>query len=349
MNYQLSTQSFFRIRMIIITIFSILIFTSCSSFINNESISSRIERLSEDEIPLANTPTVQKSFDEESFEKKLNAYLEKNKIPDYSTEPYFQLNNGKVFFTQKDKSIVKSFEKYEDLDVLGCVRGASACIGKDLMPKEERGNIGNIKPAGWHTIKYDFIDGKYLYNRCHLIGFQLTGQNDNEKNLMTGTRYFNIEGMLPFENMVADYIKETGNHVIYRVTPLYYSEKDLVSNGVIIEAFSIEDKGDGIEFNVFVYNVQPGVFIDYSTGDNESAESAKGNKGISSQANKSEKNSSEEVNNLKVDNQEEIVYWVPKGKVYHCKESCSALSRSKTILEGPLSECPKSKPCSKCY
>ena len=134
------------------------------------------------------------------------------------------------------------------------------------MPTEERGEIGQIKPSGWHTVKYDIVDGKYLYNRCHLIGFQLSGENANEKNLITGTRYFNVEGMLPFENMVADYVKETENHVVYRVTPLYDGD-NLVAKGVQMEAFSVEDKGEGICFNVFVHNIQPGIEIDYATGE----------------------------------------------------------------------------------
>ena len=133
------------------------------------------------------------------------------------------------------------------------------------MPTEERGNIGSVKPSGWVTAKYDIVDGKYLYNRCHLIGFQLTGENANERNLITGTRYMNVEGMLPFENMIADYVKETNNHVIYRVTPIF-SGNNLVCDGVQMEAISVEDKGDGICFNVFAYNVQPGIKIDYATG-----------------------------------------------------------------------------------
>ena len=146
---------------------------------------------------------------------------------------------------------------------------AHACIGRDLMPTEERGPIGQVKPTGWHTVKYDCVDGKYLYNRCHLIGFQLTGENANERNLITGTRYLNIDGMLPFENMVADYIKETNNHVMYRVTPVYEGDNQL-SDGVLMEGYSVEDAGAGICFCIFAYNAQPGVTIDYATGDSYS-------------------------------------------------------------------------------
>lgn len=133
------------------------------------------------------------------------------------------------------------------------------------MPTEERGEIGMVKPTGWHTVKYDNVDGNYLYNRCHLIGYQLTGENANEKNLITGTRYFNVEGMLPFENQVADYIRETGNHIMYRVTPVF-TGSNLLADGVVMEAMSVEDSGAGICFHVFVYNKQPGIFIDYETG-----------------------------------------------------------------------------------
>lgn len=186
-------------------------------------------------------------------------------IPAFSGEPYVALNNSTPAFGAEELTTT-SFETYSSLDNLGRCGVAYACIGTDLMPTEERGSIGQVKPTGWHTVKYDVVDGKYLYNRCHLIGFQLSGENANERNLITGTRYMNVDGMLPFENMVADYVKETNNHVMYRVTPIY-SGNNLVANGVQIEAQSVEDDGDGILFNVYVYNNQPGVVIDYATGD----------------------------------------------------------------------------------
>ena len=158
-----------------------------------------------------------------------------------------------------------SFEAYSSLDPLGRCGTAFACLGKDLMPTEDRGSIGQVKPSGWQTAKYDIVDGKYLYNRCHLIGFQLSGENANERNLITGTRYLNVEGMLPFENMVADYVKETGNHVLYRITPIFEGD-NLVASGVQMEGMSVEDRGESIQFNVYCYNVQPGVSIDYATG-----------------------------------------------------------------------------------
>ena len=184
----------------------------------------------------------------------------------YNGDAFTVLNDNNPTVSESEK--VESFEKYSDLDELGRCGVAEACIGIDLMPTEDRGAIGQIKPSGWHTVKYDIVDGKYLYNRCHLIGFQLTGENANEKNLITGTRYFNVEGMLPFENMVADYIKETQNHVMYKVTPVYDGD-NLVAKGVIMEAYSVEDKGEGISFNVFVHNIQPGIEIDYKTGESK--------------------------------------------------------------------------------
>lgn len=181
----------------------------------------------------------------------------------YSGKPYAVVNGGIPSFSQTGTA---SWERYGELDRLGRCTAAEACIGMDIMPALTRGPIGQIKPTGWHTAKYDFVDGKYLYNRCHLIGFQLTGENANERNLITGTRYLNTKGMLPFENMVADYIKDTGNHVMYRCTPVF-AGNELVARGVHLEAYSVEDKGDGICFNVFIFNVQPGVKIDYLTGE----------------------------------------------------------------------------------
>ena len=185
-------------------------------------------------------------------------------VPEYSGQPYVIINDNEPYF-DKDNLTTQSFEEYSSLDSLGRCGVAYANIGEETMPTEKRGNIGMIKPSGWQIKKYDFIDGKYLYNRCHLIGYQLSGENANEKNLITGTRYMNTEGMLPFENQVADYVKDTGNHVLYRVTPVF-EEDNLVADGVLMEAMSVEDRGLDIEFNVFVYNVQPQVKIDYQTG-----------------------------------------------------------------------------------
>ena len=180
---------------------------------------------------------------------------------------YIEVNNNKPEFKPADIS-TSSFETYSELDDLGRCGVAYACIGVDLMPTEERGSIGSVKPSGWQSIKYDVVDGKYLYNRCHLIGYQLTAENANEKNLITGTRYLNVIGMLPFENMVADYIQETNNHVLYRVTPDFHGD-ELVARGVKIEAYSVEDNGSGVSFNVYCFNIQPGVIIDYTNGNSQ--------------------------------------------------------------------------------
>lgn len=185
-------------------------------------------------------------------------------IPEYSGSPYVEINGNIPDFRESDYS-TEVFESYSELDSLGRCGVCFANIGIELMPTEERGEIGQIKPSGWQLAKYDCVDGKYLYNRCHLIGYQLSGENANEKNLITGTRYMNVEGMLPFENMVADYVESTGNHVLYRVTPVF-DGNNLVASGVQMEAKSVEDDGVGICFNVYVYNCQPGVAIDYANG-----------------------------------------------------------------------------------
>lgn len=193
-------------------------------------------------------------------------------IPAFSGEPYVVVNNNVPYFSEDDLD-TDAYEFYSELDRYNRCGYAMACIGIETMPTEERGSIGQVKPSGWQTVKYDFVDGKYLYNRCHLIGFQLTGENANERNLITGTRYLNVEGMLPFENMIADYVKETENHVLYRVTPMFDGTNAL-AGGVLMEAKSIEDDGAGILFCVYAYNNQPGVLIDYATGDSELDETA---------------------------------------------------------------------------
>ncbi len=197
-----------------------------------------------------------------------------DEVPAYSDSLYVVISDNVPLFDNEDL-VTRSYEFYSELDFLGRCGYAMACIGPELMPTEERESIGHIKPSGWIQAQYDFVEGKSLYNRSHLIGFQLTGENDNEKNLITGTRTFNAYGMLPFENMVADYIKETGNHVIYRVTPIY-DGNNLVASGVQMEAMSVEDQAQGICFHVYVYNVEPGVEIDYATGESRLAQNAAG-------------------------------------------------------------------------
>lgn len=209
------------------------------------------------------------------YENKIKAFINSHayqnesfnieNIPKYKGSNYIIINENEPDF-DITKYENESFEVYNSLDSLGRARQAFASIGIDLMPTEERGSIGSIKPTGWHTVKYDIVDGKYLYNRCHLIGYQLSGENANEENLITCTRQMNVEGMLPFENKVAEYVKETKNHVLYRVTSIY-DGANLLANGVQIEALSLEDNGKGIKFNVFIYNVQEGIEIDYNTGE----------------------------------------------------------------------------------
>lgn len=191
-----------------------------------------------------------------------------NEIPDFDGKtPYVILNNNEPEFPDEDFNI-NSFEKYSELDSLGRCGVAYANVSKDTMPTEARGDISKVKPTGWHAVRYDCVDGKYLYNRCHLIGYQLTAENENKQNLITGTRYLNVEGMLPFENQVAEYIKTTNGHVLYRVTPIF-KDNNLVANGVQMEAKSVEDRGEKVKFNIYAYNVQPNIKINYLTGSSE--------------------------------------------------------------------------------
>lgn len=218
---------------------------------------STIENVPETETPATNSTTSSISL---------------SSIPEYSSSPYTTINNNIPDFSASDMTRTDAFETYSDLDSLGRCGVAYANICKEIMPTEKRGDIGSVKPSGWHTAKYSgLVDGNYLYNRCHLIGYQLSGENANEKNLITGTRYLNVEGMLPFENMVDDYVDETNNHVLYRVTPVFDGD-NLVASGVQMEAYSVEDSGAGISFNVYCYNVQPGITIDYATGDSALSE-----------------------------------------------------------------------------
>ena len=215
-------------------------------------------------------PNIQEQFLTTSNENfTYDNSFELENIPNFSSEPYVVINENEPEFSQDDFT-TKSFEKYSELDFLGRCGIAFTNLSIDTMPSadDERESISSIEPSGWINKKYDIVDGGYLYNRCHLIGYQLSAENANEKNLITGTRYMNTEGMLPFENKVAEYIKETRNHVLYRVTPIYEGD-NLVANGVQIEAKSVEDNGKGICFNVYCYNVQPGIEINYKTGESK--------------------------------------------------------------------------------
>lgn len=209
---------------------------------------------------------VQSGLDTQAVQENTQKSYESTDIPAYAGNSFVILDDNKPAFSKQDRERTDAFETYSDLDELGRCGVAYANICKELMPTEERGAIGMVKPTGWHTVKYDNVEGKYLYNRCHLIGYQLAGENANEKNLITGTRYLNVTGMLKFEDRVADYVKATDHHVLYRVTPVFEGD-NLVATGLEMEAYSVEDSGKGVSFHVFVYNIQPGITIDYATGE----------------------------------------------------------------------------------
>ena len=267
-----------------------------------------------------------------------NSYVSLDAIPEYDGKAYVAVNNNEPFFTDSDMTTT-AFENYSDLDSLGRCGVAYANICKDIMPTEQRGKIGMIKPSGWHTVKYDVIKDRYLYNRCHLIGYQLAGENANPKNLITGTRYLNVEGMLPFENLVADYVNNTGNHVLYRVTPMF-SGSNLVANGVLIEAKSVEDNGGGILFNVYCYNVQPGVGINYENGDSWLD-------GTTGSASSGSDSSAAENSAADSSNSETMVHITATGKKYH-RAGCRTLKKSDTEVTLDEAKSMGLSPCGIC-
>lgn len=258
-----------------------------------------------------------------------------SEIEEFANNPYSIVNDNIPYFNEEDYT-TQAFEKYSELDYLGRCGVAYANICIEIMPTKERGEIGMIKPSGWHTVKYDIVDGKYLYNRCHLIGYQLSGENDNVNNLITGTRYMNVEGMLPFENMVDSYVENTNNHVLYRVTPMFEGE-NLLATGVLMEAWSVEDNGEGICFNVFVYNSQPGIIIDYSNGESKIDENY---------------NQNEETTKL-IDTAEEYYVINTNTKKFH-KKDCESAKKinegNKIIYYGSREEVIKQgfAPCGNC-
>lgn len=267
-----------------------------------------------------------------------NSYVSLDAIPAYDGKAYVAVNNNEPFFMDSDMTTT-AFENYSDLDSLGRCGVAYANICKDIMPTEERGKIGMIKPSGWHTVKYDVIKDRYLYNRCHLVGYQLAGENANPKNLITGTRYLNVEGMLPFENLVADYVNNTGNHVLYRVTPMF-SGSNLVANGVLIEAKSVEDNGGGILFNVYCYNVQPGVGINYENGDSWL-------EGTTGSASSGSDSSAAENSAADSSNRETMVHITATGKKYH-RAGCRTLKKSDTEVTLDEAKSMGLSPCGIC-
>ena len=318
------------LKLLVVMLMLMALLTGCSKTVNdagaklesayNEAVDNMVEDETEEDNnaeeknnnETQSPESTKKASNDVKATQKATKESKNTGIPKYNGKAYTVLNNNKPSFTSSDLKN-KSYEHYGKLDSLGRCSVAIACIGKNLMPREKRGSIGKVKPTGWHTVKYDIVDGKYLYNRCHLIGYQLTGENANERNLITGTRYLNVDGMLPFEDMVADYVKETGNHVLYRVTPVYKG-KNLVAHGVKMEAKSVEDKGKGICFNVFVHNIQPGITIDYATGDSQLSN----NDGTNSQTSQQESSDNTEKNTQDSSNTKVEIRGNSKSKIYHC-------------------------------
>lgn len=282
--------------------------------------------------------TTQKPTETQKPEKQEEAKpVALSSIPAYSGKAYVVINNNQPSFSESELK-TSGYETYSGLDSLGRCGMAIAAVGKDTMPKanEERGSISSIKPTGWQQATYDNISGKYLYNRCHLIGWQLSAENANRGNLITGTKYLNVEGMLPFENMVADYIKETGNHVAYRIVPIYEGN-NLLASGVQMEAYSIEDKGEGICFNVYCYNVQPGITIDYATGKSTGPATEQNNNAV-------QNTTTQETN-------KEVQVWIPaSGKKYHSKNNCGTMNPDKASqVTKQMAESKGYTACKNCY
>lgn len=302
------------------------------------------------------TATKEETTTETETTEKVDVSTDKNitlaDIPEYSEKPYVAINNNVPYFKDAELSTISS-EFYSELDSLERCGVTYACIGKDIMPTEERGNIGQVKPTGWHTIKYDIVDGKYLYNRCHLIGYQLTGENANTKNLITGTRSMNVDGMLPFENMVADYVKETGNHVMYRVTPMF-DGNNLLASGVLMEAKSVEDNGDGILFCVFVYNVQDGIVINYATGESSLKEEPTTTQPptTTQKPTTTEQQTTTQEQTTTVDNSSnDVMVWISAtGSKYHTINDCGNMNPNKARqMTEEEAEKQGYEPCKKCH
>lgn len=267
----MSNSKFSKLRMLVLTV----LVTISATFV---------------QLPTQNDSSLVYSSNVEAVQvatKKQNGFSIKQ-VPKYKGKASVKVNGNKPYFTKKEKENTKTFESYHKLDKLGRCGVCYANVSKDTMPTEERGNIGMVKPSGWHTVKYNgIVDGNYLYNRCHLIAYCLTAENANKKNLITGTRYLNIEGMLPYEEKTARYVDDTGNHVLYRVTPIFEGN-NLVAFGVLMEAYSVEDKGKGLSFCVYCYNVQPGVTINYATGDSHLSGKTDKNQNKDSSGNKND-------------------------------------------------------------
>lgn len=293
-----------------------------------------------DETNNANSISNSNASENETIPTNAEGEVSLSKIPEYSGKPYIEANNNEPVFTEEEKDST-TFESYAPRDYEGRCGTAFALVGHETMPTEERESISEVKPTGWQSSQYDFVEGESLYNRCHLIGFQLTGENANWENLITGTRYLNTEGMLPFENEIDEYVEETNNHVLYRVTPLF-NEDELVARGVHMEAYSVEDNGAGVCFNIYCYNVQPGVEIDYQTGDNWENKTS----------NPSESTST--VNGQNTVSNEQVAYILnTNSKRFHypdCSSVDSMAQRNKEEFSGTRDELIAQgyKPCSRC-
>ena len=262
-------------------------------------------------------------------------------LPAFSNSPFIEINNNvPEFETYEIQEATTSYETYSQLDSLGRCQEAQASIGQDLMPTEDRESLSAVTPSGWDNERYSCVDGGWIYNRSHLIGFQLTGEQANALNLITGTRYMNVEGMLPFENQVANYVKSTGNHVLYEVTPIYEGD-NLVASGVQMEAYSVEDQGQGVQFNVYCYNVQPGININYANGDTQGTESC-----VLSESNNSNQNTSTPAPTPEANGQ--TVYVSRTGSKYHSNPNCSNMKNpsSMTMEEA---QAKGLEACKKCY
>lgn len=315
---------------------------SSSQIKDTEESTSQTEesstQTSETEAP--STSTTEKPSNTTTVGSGKASAVDPSTLPAYSGTAYTVVNGNQPNFSAAELTTT-AYESYSNLDSYGRCGVALASCGKEIMPgaNEERGSISSIKPSGWVQAKYDGISGGYLWNRCHLIGWQLSAENANKQNLITGTRYMNINGMLPFENMVADYIKETGNHVAYRITPIFEGS-NLVCSGVQMEAYSIEDEGDGICFNVYCYNVQPGITINYATGDST---------GPSSESTESSTQTSETTNSNSNQTSSGEMVWIPKsGSKYHNNENCSNM-KNPTQVTKEEAEDRGYEPCKKCY
>ena len=326
-----------------LAIATLLTFTACGGEVDTAGSSSEVSSAVQSVKPVSDkvSSKITSNTPVESENEVGNGEAEPvnlNDIPAYSGKPYVYINNNMPNFSA-DELTTAAYENYSELDSLGRCGVATASCGKEIMPQkgEERGSISSIKPSGWVQAKYDGISGGYLWNRCHLIGWQLSAENANKKNLITGTRYMNVEGMLLFENMVADYILETGNHVAYRITPIYKGN-NLVCSGVQMEGYSIEDKGDGILFNVYCYNVQPGITINYATGESAGQQTEEPSAPSSAVQ-------SQEPDDVYA----AVMVWIPKtGKKYHSNASCSNMKNPTQVT---LSEAKSGDytPCSRCY